>query len=172
MSQWYLVEPAAFDHDIYQRCQSFGKRNQSFTSFLKFVCSFPGGISSSDIHTFPLDVNTADTTSRAPMQDSVVLLSSVLCVLRSCVWRSSTVYFSHGYNRSLLLKEQFKELLRRSKITLKLKVMKVRKKSRSGRRKAEGFVYSSTSKWTHQMSPSWGWVYSVWPAVMRNPKHM
>lgn len=127
-----MVEPAAFDHDIYQRCQSFGKRNQSFTSFLKFVCSFPGGISSSDVYTFPLDVNTADTTSRAPMQDSVVLLSSV--------------YFSHGYNRSLLLKEQFKELLRRSKITLKLKVMKVRKKSRSGRRKAEGFVYSSTSK--------------------------
>lgn len=158
MSQWYLVEPAAFDHDIYQPCQSFGKRNQSFTSFLKFVCSFPGGISSSDIHTFPLDFNTADTTSWAPMQDSVVLLSSV--------------YFSHGYNRSLLLKEQFKELLRRSKTTLKLKVMKVRKKSRSGRRKAEGFVYSSTSKWTHQMSPSWGWVYSVWPAVMRNPKHM
>lgn len=89
-----------------------------------------------------------------------------------CLWQSSTVYFSHGYNRSLLLKEQFKELLRRSKITLKLKVMKVRKKSRSGRRKAEGFVYSSTSKWTHQMSPSWGRVYSVWPAVMRNPKHM
>lgn len=127
-----MVEPAAFDQDIYQPCQSLGKRNQSFTSFLKFVCSFPGGISSLDIHTFPLDVNTADTTSRAPMQDSVVLLSSV--------------YFSHGYNRSLLLKEQFKELLRRSKITLKLKVMKVRKKSRSGRRKAEGFVYSSTSK--------------------------
>lgn len=158
MSQWYLVEPAAFDQDIYQPCQSLGKRNQSFTSFLKFVCSFPGGISSSDVYTFPLDVNTADTTSRAPMQDSVVLLSSV--------------YFSHGYNRSLLLKEQFKELLRRSKTTLKLKVMKVRKKSRSGRRKAEGFVYSSTSKWTHQMSPSWGRVYSVWPAVMRNPKHI